>query len=33
MHRGFWWENQKGKDYLKDLGVDGKNKMVVSDTE
>jgi hypothetical protein len=24
MHRGFWWKNQKGKDYLKDMGVDGR---------
>jgi hypothetical protein len=24
MRRGFWWENLKGKDSLKDLGVDGR---------
>jgi hypothetical protein len=23
MHRGFWWGNQKAKDHLEDLGVDG----------
>jgi hypothetical protein len=22
--RGFWWESPKGKDHLKDHGVDGR---------
>jgi len=23
VRTGFWWEKSEGKDYLKDLGVDG----------
>jgi hypothetical protein len=26
MHTIFWLENQKGRDHLEDLGVDGKIK-------
>jgi hypothetical protein len=24
MHREFWWGNLKPRDYLEDLGVDGR---------
>jgi hypothetical protein len=27
MHREFWWGNLKPRDYLEDLGVDGRMKL------
>jgi hypothetical protein len=28
VHRGFWWGNMWERDYLQDLGVDGKRMLI-----